>query len=273
MASKSGNRFCGSDIRSQNKSKARTEPDLDRELSDLPPELRWREWMRRIEAVLFASASPVAREGLARVVGQGVSVDLLIEDLAADLEGRSFEVAKLAGGWMLRTRPAYAPAIRTGADLADQVLDLNEFDVAVLAAIAWHQPVTRDGLKDIFGKDISRDLIGRLHAQGLIATGPRSPRRGAPYTFVTTDQFLTAFGLETLRDLPDREQLNDAGLGRDQINHPAEDLREAYEDALAGTDRLQPGAAAGHRKDSSRARLISPHSALPSYARRTRVMA
>ena len=42
---------------------------LDRELADLPPELRWHEWMRRIEAVLFASATPVAREDLARVVG------------------------------------------------------------------------------------------------------------------------------------------------------------------------------------------------------------
>jgi chromosome segregation and condensation protein ScpB len=71
---------------------------------------------------------------------------------------------------------------------------------------------TRDGLKDIFGKEISRNLIGRLHARGLIGTGPRSLRRGAPYTFVTTEQFLVAFGLETLRDLPDREQLADAGL-------------------------------------------------------------
>ena len=49
--------------------------DLDRELADLPAELRWREWLRRCEAVLFASASPVARDDLARVVGQGASVD------------------------------------------------------------------------------------------------------------------------------------------------------------------------------------------------------
>lgn len=42
---------------------------FDRELEDLPQELRWREWMGRIEAVLFASASPVGREDLARVVG------------------------------------------------------------------------------------------------------------------------------------------------------------------------------------------------------------
>jgi len=82
----------------------------------------------------------------------------------------------------------------------------------VLAAVAYHQPITRDGLKDIFGKEISRDLIGRLHARGLIGTGPRSPQRGAPYTFVTTDAFLVAFGLASLRELPDREQLEDAGV-------------------------------------------------------------
>ena len=189
-----------------------SEPDLDRELEDLPRDLRWREWMRRIEAVLFASASPVPREDLALVVGQGASIDLLVDDLAADLEGRAFEIAEVTGGWMFRTRDAYAPAIRAAADVGEQVLDLNEFDVAVLAAIAYHQPITRDGLKDIFGKEISRDLIGRLHARGLISTGPRAPKRGAPYTFVTTEQFLVAFGLESLRDLPDREQLEDAGV-------------------------------------------------------------
>ncbi len=171
--------------------------------------------MRRIEAVLFASASPVPRADLARVVGQGVSVELLIEDLAADLEGRSFEVAKATDGWMLRTRPTYAAAIRAAADVGEQDFDLREYDVAVLAAIAYHQPITRDGLKDIFGKEISRDLIGRLHARGLIGTGPRSPRRGAPYTYVTTEQFLVAFDLESLQDLPDREQLADAGLSDD----------------------------------------------------------
>ncbi len=192
--------------------KDRSEPDLDRELADLPPELRWREWIRRIEAVLFASASPVPRDDLARVVGQGASVDLLVEDLAAELEGHAFEIAKVSGGWIFRTRTAYAPAVRAAADVGDQLLDLNEFDVAVLAAIAYHQPITRDGLKDIFGKEISRDLIGRLHARDLIGTGPRSPRRGAPYTFVTTEQFLVAFGMESLRDLPDREQLEDAGV-------------------------------------------------------------
>ncbi len=190
----------------------REEPELDRELADLPADLRWWEWMRRIEAVLFASASPMARGDLARVVGQGVSIDLLVEDLAVDLEGRPYEVAQVSSGWMLRTKPTYAPAIRAAADVGGQALNLTEFDIAVLAAIAFHQPISRDGLKEIFGKEISRDLIGRLAERDLIGTGPREPRRGAPYTFVTTETFLAAFGMESLRDLPDPEQLDDAGL-------------------------------------------------------------
>ena len=39
-----------------------------------------------------------------------------------------------------------------------------------------HQPITRDGLKEIFGKEVSRDLIGRLHARGFIGTGSSLPR-------------------------------------------------------------------------------------------------
>ncbi len=190
----------------------REEPVLDRELAGLPPSARWQEWLRRVEAVLFASAAPVARADLARVVGAEVAVDLLIEDLAADLESRPYEVVRSAGGWMLRTRAAYAPAIRAAADPGVQTLDLAPFDMAVLAAIAFFQPVSRDGLGAIFGREIGRDLIGRLTARDLIGTGPREPRRGAPYTFVTTETFLAVFGLESLRDLPDPEQLADAGL-------------------------------------------------------------
>ena len=212
MASEGGNRAQGSGMRPNKQPKDHAGQALDRELEDLPTDLRWREWMRRIEAVLFASASPVPREDLARVVGQGAALDLLLADLAADLEDRPTELARVGAGWMLRTRPAYAPAIRAAAQVEAQGLELGDFEAAVLAAIAWHQPITRAGLKEIFGREIGRELIGRLHAKGLIGTGPRSPRRGAPYTYVTADQFLVAFDLESLQDLPEREQLEDAGI-------------------------------------------------------------
>ncbi|PZX09793.1 segregation and condensation protein B [Palleronia aestuarii] len=190
----------------------RPAPDLDRDLAHLPPEGRWREWMLRIEAVLFAYATPVPRADLARVVGPGASVDLLLDDLAADLAERPYEVVRIGGGWMLRTRPAYGPAIRAAADLPEAGGELTEGDLVVLVTIAYHQPITRDGLKEIFGREISRDLIGRLSARGLVAPGRRYPRRGAPYTYVPTDAFLARFGLATLDDLPDPEQVEDAGL-------------------------------------------------------------
>jgi segregation and condensation protein B len=186
--------------------------DLDRELAHLPPALRWREWMRRIEAALFASARPVSRQALARTVGQEASVDLPLADLRADLADRPYEVVAVADGFLLRTRPAYAPAIRAAADLGDASPDLAPWDVAVLAAIAYRQPITRDELSRAFGREVSRDLIGPLRARDLIAPGPRSPRPGAPYTFVTTEGFLAAFDLGSLRELPDPEMLDEAGL-------------------------------------------------------------
>ena len=60
-------------------------------------------------------------------------------------------------------------------------------------------------LADIFGKDVSRDLLARLRTKDLIASGPRSPRPGAPHTFVTTETFLATFNLQSLRDLPELE--------------------------------------------------------------------
>lgn len=70
----------------------------------------------------------------------------------------------------------------------------------------------RGELSTFFGKEVSRDLIGVLRSQEFVASGPRSPQPGAPYTYVTTKTFLSHFGFDTLRDLPDFEALEDAGL-------------------------------------------------------------
>ena len=79
-------------------------------------------------------------------------------------------------------------------------------------AVAMFQPVTRGDISEMFGREISRDLIAALREEGLIAAGPRSPKFGAPYAYVTTEKFLREFGFESLRDLPDLQKLEDAGL-------------------------------------------------------------
>ncbi|MDX3924376.1 MAG: SMC-Scp complex subunit ScpB [Shinella sp.] len=185
---------------------------IDRDLTDLPPDARWREWMARVEAVIFASSKPVPRAVLAGVVGQDCNIDLIIDDIRQELQGRPYELVSVAGGWQHRTRPAYAEIIRASGAPVEPPSDLSRHEATVLMAIGYFQPVTRGELSTIFGKEISRDTIAALRRAGFIASGPRSPTPGAPYTYVTTPDFLSAFGFDTLRDLPDIEMLEDAGL-------------------------------------------------------------
>lgn len=185
---------------------------LDTELEHLPPDLRWREWMGRVEAVIFAAAEPVTRETLARVVGKGCNIELIIDDIRTELVGRPYELVSVAGGWQHRTKKAFGDVIRAATGQGDVSRPLSQSEALVLMCIAYFQPITRGELSSFFGKEVSRDMIGVLRSQDLIASGPRSPQPGAPYTYVTTKAFLSHFGFETLRDLPDFEALEDAGL-------------------------------------------------------------
>ncbi|MER8456358.1 MULTISPECIES: SMC-Scp complex subunit ScpB [unclassified Mesorhizobium] len=135
-----------------------------------------------------------------------------IDDIRGELRGRPYDLVAVAGGFRHLTRPAYADAIRTAVGASERTIDLSQSEVLVLMTIAYFQPITRAELSSFLGKEISRDLIGYLRGAGVIASGPRSPTPGAPYTYVTTKAFLLQFGFVTLRDLPDIEALEDAGL-------------------------------------------------------------
>jgi segregation and condensation protein B len=85
---------------------------FDPELTLLPPEMRWREWMGRVEAAVFASAEPVPREVLAKLVGKDCVLDELLADIRNELRGRPYELVFAAGGFQHRTRPDFMDAIR-----------------------------------------------------------------------------------------------------------------------------------------------------------------
>jgi segregation and condensation protein B len=190
--------------------RGKTEFD-DAELDELPQDLRWREYMGRVEAVLFAAPEPVTREALARVVGENVAIEALIDDIREELRGRPYEIVFVAGGWRFQTRKKFAPFIRAAAG-APVSAPLSETQARVVTAIAYFQPLTRAELSLILGREISRDGLATLRQTGLIGAGPRSPRAGAPVTYVTTGTFLERFGLASLRDLPDMDKLEDEGL-------------------------------------------------------------
>jgi chromosome segregation and condensation protein ScpB len=192
--------------------RAKPKAQFDRELLELPAPLRWREYMMRIEAVIFAASQPVSRETLAALIGSDCNLDLLIADIRDELKSRPYELVDVAGGYQHRTRRAYAEVIRASGTVASKGVDLTVLEKLVLTAVAYFQPVTRAGVADILCRAISRDVIAALRGAALIATGPRSPQPGAPHTYVTTPAFLALWGLPSLRDLPDLDRLEDAGL-------------------------------------------------------------
>jgi segregation and condensation protein B len=106
---------------------------FDRELDHLPPEARWREWMHRVEATIFAAREPVGRETLARVVGKDCNLDLLIDDIREELRGRPYALVAVAGGFRHLTRPAYA--IRAAVCGSEKAVDLTQSEVLVLMAL------------------------------------------------------------------------------------------------------------------------------------------
>jgi segregation and condensation protein B len=186
--------------------------EFDRELRDVPEPMRRREFMMRVEAVIFAASKPVTRETLSALIGSDCNLDHLIADIRGELRTRPYELVEVAGGYQHRTRPAYGAIIRASGTVAAPAVELSPLEQLVLTAVAYFQPVTRMGVGDILGKPLGRDTIAALRCSGLIATGPRSPQPGAPYTYVTTPAFLSLAGLPSLRDLPDLDRLEAAGL-------------------------------------------------------------
>ncbi len=203
---------------------------FDPELADWPEPMRWREWMGRVEAAIFAARDPVPREALATLVGNSCRLDDLLKDIADELRARPYDLVVVAGGYRLRTKPRFASAIRSAnsSELRDAGLpELTPTELLAVTAIAYLQPATRADISRLAGKEISRDVIGRLKRLDLIDSGLRAPEPGAPFAYVTTRKFLEVFGLATLRDLPDIEKLEAEGLLQRPIAAVEADLNGA----------------------------------------------
>ena len=168
--------------------------------------------LRTIEALLFTSTAPLAPRALAPYLSAGADLEALMETLAADYAGRGVNLARVAGGYMLRTAPEVAAAVAAFGAGAPEPRKLSRAAVEVLAIIAYHQPVTRAEIEEIRGVATAKGTLDILLEAGWVRLRGRRRSPGRPITYGTTPGFLDHFGLDRIDDLPGLEELKGTGF-------------------------------------------------------------
>lgn len=164
--------------------------------------------VRAVEAVLFASDTPLSVEAIAAHVGDG-DVRGALARLVADYAGRGVELVERGGRWHFQTAADLAHLLRRDREAPRR---LSRAATETLAIIAYHEPVSRADIEAIRGVQTARGTIDVLMEAGWIRPAGRREVPGRPLTFATTANFLTHFGLRSCRDLPGIDDLRAAGL-------------------------------------------------------------
>ena len=174
-----------------------------------PADALLREAVRVAEAIIFAASEPVAETVIAERLPDGADVSTVLAQLAGDYESRGVSLVRVGDGWRFRTADDLAYLLQT-----EQVEQrkLSRAALETLAIIAYHQPSTRAEIEDIRGVSLNRGVLDVLLDLGWIRIRGRRRTPGRPLTFGTTEAFLDHFGLESLRDLPGKDDLKGAGL-------------------------------------------------------------
>jgi segregation and condensation protein B len=170
--------------------------------------------LRLVEALLFAAPGLVEIKEIARRLPGGAPVDELVQLLEEQYAGRGVNVVRVAGKIGLRTAPDLAGALAIEVPV---VRKLSRAAIETLAIVAYQhadkKAVTRAEIEEIRGVSISKGTLDQLMEAGWIKPhGYREHVPGRPAEWITTEDFLAHFGLDTLAQLPGVEELRAAGL-------------------------------------------------------------
>lgn len=165
--------------------------------------------LRLLEALLFASDQPMTERELKHYLPEGANLSELLSELEVSYQGRGVNLVQSGKSWSFVTAADLAPLI---AKAGQNERKLSRAATETLAIIAYHQPITRSELEELRGVHMGRGTLDVLYEQGWIATKGRRQTPGRPMQWGTTLEFLRHFGLESLRDLPEVEDLRSAGL-------------------------------------------------------------
>ncbi len=181
-----------------------TDQTTEGDVPILPPQ----EVRAVLEALIFASHEPLTPRQIDQVM-QGVpkqawraALDEIREAYARD--GRGLQVAEVAGGWQITTRPEYNDWIRELIDPKSPTR-LSIQALETLAVIAYKQPVTLPEIIELRGVK-SGGVIKTLLEKRLIRIVGRKEVVGRPMLYGSTKEFLLQFGLRDLAELPKIEE-------------------------------------------------------------------
>lgn len=164
---------------------------------------------RIVEALLFASASPIPEAALKRQLGKDAELSDILVDLAAEYATRGVNLLNVAGGWAFRTAEDLGHLLQKERE---EPRKLSRAALETLAIIAYHQPVTRADIEDIRGVATSRGTVDVLLEAKFIRLRGRRKTPGRPVTYGTTDYFLEHFGLSEISSLPGLQELKASGF-------------------------------------------------------------
>lgn len=159
-----------------------------------------------LEALLLVSDDSVSATDLAKATGAAPGdVASALAELSVEYAdaNRGFQLREVAGGWRLFTHPAFHDQVAAYVLSWDQ-RRLSQAALETLAVIAYHQPVSREGVRAIRGVN-SDGVIASLREKGLVREVGHDAEHGQAVLFGTTRAFLERFGLRSIRDLPPLE--------------------------------------------------------------------
>ena len=185
-----------------------------------------------LEGILFAAGEPIHIDRICSSleINRSTAEKLLgkLHDYYA-FERRGIRLIHMENDWQLCTAPEYAAVIRRTFEIRKSA-KLSQPALEVLAIVAYFQPVTRAYIEQIRGVDSSY-TVGLLLERELIREAGRLAVPGRPMQFRTTKNFLRAFGLASLDDLPDLASASQEDM---QLTMEMESALRRLQEAEAG---------------------------------------
>ncbi len=170
--------------------------------------------LRILEALLFASAEPLAASQMAIYLGEGANAARLLRLLQERYADRGVNLVQRGEKWAFRTAEDLGFLLRREEQ---ETRPLSRAALETLSIIAYHQPATRAEIEEVRGVATGKGTIDLLMEAGWVRMRGRRRTPGRPVTYGTTEVFLDHFGLQSLSDLPGLEELKGSGLLSNQL--------------------------------------------------------